>query len=46
MLYEVITVYLTDRKGYDIFFEKDFWGIWKYKSPNYNIEGSVASAKA
>ncbi len=41
----LIDVYLTDRKGYDIFFEKDFWGIWKYKSPNYNIEGSVASAK-
>lgn len=41
----LIDVYLTDRKGYDIFFEKDFFGIWKYTAPAHNIEGSRANFK-
>lgn len=41
----VIDIYLTDRKGYDIFFEKDFFGMWKYTSPGHNIEGSRTNIK-
>ena len=41
----LIDIYLTDRNGYDIFFEKDFWGMWKYTSPGHNIEGSRTNVK-
>lgn len=41
----LIDVYLTDRKGYDIFFEKDFFGMWKYTAPRHNIEGSRTNFK-
>jgi hypothetical protein len=41
----LIDIYLTDRKGYDIFFEKDFFGMWKYTSPGHNIEGSRTNIK-
>lgn len=41
----LVDIYLTDRKGYDAFFEKDIWGQWKYTSPGHNIEGSRNNAK-
>lgn len=41
----LIDIFLTDRKGYDIFFEKDFFGMWKYISPSHNIEGSRTNIK-
>lgn len=41
----LIDVFLTDRKGYDIFFKKDFFGMWEYTSPNHTIEGSRTNIK-
>ncbi|WP_286707394.1 hypothetical protein [Flavobacterium sp. 38-13] len=41
----LIDIYLTDKNGYDSFFEKDFFGTWKYISPGYTIEGSRKNAK-
>ena len=41
----LIDLFLTDRKGYDLFFEKDFFGLWKYTSPNHTIEGSRTSMR-
>lgn len=36
----LIDVFLTDRKGYDTFFEKDAFGGWVYNAPSHSIEGS------
>ena len=41
----IIDIFLTDRKGYDNFFEKDMFGLWKYKSPSHNIQGSRTNIK-
>jgi hypothetical protein len=41
----LVDIYLTDRKGYDSFFEKDLLGTWKYISPSHNIEGSRTNIK-
>jgi hypothetical protein len=41
----LIDIFLTDRKGYDIFFKKDFFGTWEYTTPNHNIEGSRTNIK-
>lgn len=41
----LIDIYLTDKNGYDLFFEKDFWGMWKYTAPRHTIEGSRTNTK-
>lgn len=41
----LIDVYLTDRKGYDNFFKKDFFGQWQYTSPGHSIEGTRTNVK-
>lgn len=41
----LIDIYLTDRKGYDVFFKKDFFGMWEYTAPNHTIEGSRTNIK-
>ena len=41
----LIDIYLTDRRGYNLFFEKDFLGMWKYTAPGHSIEGSTINAK-
>ena len=41
----LIDVFLTDRNGYNTFFEKDFFDMWKYKSPGHIVEGSRTNMK-
>lgn len=36
----LIDIYLTDKKGYDIFFQKNAFNLWTYDAPNSYIEGS------